>query len=872
MYRATTLIVVLTGALLCLSGGAEAFGQDDSEPLHAVGMLNVTETSPGVLQAARSDVTGPEGAKKDGLLSSVGMELAVLHHQNRMVGTKGVRALRDASEPRSKATDDDRRRGAGRIPSPISTDGQFVTVDAIASNGASGLLADLRQLGLQGGATAGRVVSGRLPISSIEEAASLSSLRGMVPSYARTRVGSVDSEADSAHRASQARRTSGANGSGQKVCALSDSYNQNGTAETTAEGDVQSGDLPGGGNPEGNTARVDVLDDSFDGSEASDEGRAMLQLIHDIAPGAELGFHTAFGGIGVFASGIRELADAGCTVIVDDVIILAEPFYQDGPIANAVTDVVNDGIPYFSSAGNNGQNSYEAPFRDSGESGVLSDTSEAHDFSESELSTETRQEITISEGGSFQVFSLQWTDPSALIDGSRGPDTDINVALVDKNDNVVAESSNDNINNFPTPFESFEFENNGSIDADNDGAADSTFALVIEKAGGPDPEEVKYIYTGSDFEVEGTPNRPTVYGHAMAEEAEAIAAASFFNTVPFNENVESAVLASYSSRGGIEVLFDENGNELSTPQSRQKPEIVGTDGVDNTFFGQNLPPRLDSDSDPNFFGTSAAAPNVAAIAGLMLQADPSFSPSDVYDRLESTAVDVTRRFNRGGDVIFTNSSDGQGTDDWSGHGFVRADRAVPEPSGVQITNESAEISSGTNRSLEVAWQKVGTEGVDEFLLERQFFNGAFVEQARIDAGGGTEFARTVEDLPVGEHTFRISALRNDSTRAVATTNAVVREDEVNVSVFPNPFSGSANLSVTLPEDRNSEGQVEVRIFDILGRQVARTIETEMRELERAGSQSISLNTRQIRSLGSGAYFFQVQGEEFTATTRAVRVR
>lgn len=866
MQRVPLLIVMLIGGLLCFGGGVEAFGQDDPEPLHAVGMLNVTEAAPGVLQAARSDVTGPEGAKSDGPLSSVGMELAVLHHQYQATGSAGVQVLRNASSgPRAKAAGEDRRRGAGRIHSPISPDGQFVTVDAIASKEASGLLADLRQLGLQGGATAGRIVSGRLPIASIKEAASLSPLQGMMPSYARTQVGSVDSEADSAHRASQVRRTLGVDGSGQKICALSDSYDQDGSATTSAADDIQSGDLPGEGNPEGNTTPVDVLPDGDNISDGTDEGRAMLQLIHDIAPGAELGFHTAFGGFAGFSSGIRELADAGCTVIVDDVILLAEPFYQDGPVANAVTDVVNDGVPYFSSAGNSGQNSYEAPFRGSGESGVLSDTSEAHDFSESDLSTDTRQEITISEGGSFQVFSLQWTDPSALVEGSSAPDTDIDVALVDKNDNVLAKSINDNA---ITPFETLEFENDGSVDADNDGTADSTFALVIEKAGGPDPEEVKYIYTGSDFEVEGTPNGPTVYGHAMAEEAEATAAAAFFNTAPFNENVESAVLESFSSRGGIEVLFDENGNELSTPQSRQKPDIVGTDGVDNTFFGQNLPPNLDSDSDPNFFGTSAAAPNVAAIAGLMLQADPSFSPSDVYDRLESTATDVTRRFNREGDVVFTTSSSGEGVDDWSGDGFVRADRAVPAPAGVQITNESAEISSNTNRSLEVAWQKVGTEGVDEFLLERQFFSGSFTEQARIDAGSSTEFARTVEDLPVGEHTFRISALRNDSTLAVATTNAVVREDGVSVSVFPNPFSGPANLSVTLPEAQTDRQRVTVRVFDILGRQVA----TPIRSRQINDSESIPLDSRQVSALGSGVYFFRVQGEDFTATTRAVRVR
>jgi hypothetical protein len=283
-----------------------------------------------------------------------------------------------------------------------------VTVEAVASEGTAPLLNALRGLGLDRGAAAGNLVSGRLPIRSIRAAAQLRELRGMVPAYAHLRVGRVGSEADTAHGVFSVRDERGLDGTGEKVCVLSDSYNRSTQTVTSASDDVQTGDLPGADNPAGRTAPVDVLDDAS----GTDEGRAMLQLIHDIAPGAELGFHTAFGGIGNFASGIRELADAGCTVIVDDVGYFAQPFYQDGPVSNAVDDVVADGVPYFSSAGNDGQNSYEAPFRGSGQPGVLNTASELHDFDET-AGTDTRQEITVEADGSFQVVSLQWTDPSA---------------------------------------------------------------------------------------------------------------------------------------------------------------------------------------------------------------------------------------------------------------------------------------------------------------------------------------------------------------------------------------------------------------------------------------------------------------------------
>ncbi|PSQ85063.1 MAG: hypothetical protein BRD30_11090, partial [Bacteroidetes bacterium QH_2_63_10] len=753
-------------------------------------MLQVEGVAESVMRSAEASVRGPDRTGKDGPLAAVGMELALLYHQNRVVGTKGVRALRDASAPSPKAgADDGRRRTHGRVFSPISADGQSVVVEAVAAGEPSRLLRELRGLGLEGGATAGNVVSGRLPVSAIKQAAALPTLRAMMPSYARTHVGTAESEADSAHRVERTREDFGVDGAGQKVCALSDSYNQDGTALTSASDDVQSGDLPGPENPEGNTTPVDVVLDTD--SRGSDEGRAMLQLIHDLAPEATLGFHTALGGLPAFASGIRALADANCTVIVDDIRYNTEPFYQDGPVANAVDDVVNndlngDGtrVTYFSSAGNDGQNSYEAPFRNSGEPGVIDETFVAHDF-DSTSAVDTRQAITISAGGTFQIFTFQWTDPSGQVEGSSGPDTDIDISLVDESGTIVAESSS---SNEVVPVESLEYTSNANSDV--------TVNLVVEKApGDPAPDEIKYVYNRpviGDFKIEEyDPLGPTIFGHQMADGAMAVAAAPFFSTAPFRSDIDSsAFLETFSSKGGIPLLFDQNGDRLSSPVVRQKPEVTGTHFVDNTFFGSDIPDDaiggIDEDSDPNFPGTSAAAPNIAAIAALIRQAAPTLTPTQVYDRLETTAVDVqVRRKIENGDLVPEQIA--AGVDPWGGHGFVRADRSVPAPAGVQIVIDSFRTFPN-RRAMRLEWRSVGEEreSVDEFLLERRFFDGAFTEQERIPAGGSTKFARTVEDLPVGEHTFRISAIRNDSTLARSRVSAVLRRQEVvDVSVFPN---------------------------------------------------------------------------------------
>ena len=868
MHRVGLLVVMLIGGVALLGRPPVAVGQDDRAELQSVGMLNVEGVSAPVMREVRAAINGPDGAGKDGPLAAVGMELALLYHQHRIAGAKGVRALREATAPRPKTEADQGRQGVhSRVRSPISANEQFVFVEAIAIENASRLLRELRQLGLEEGAVVGPVVSGRLPISAIKQAAALPSLRGMVPSYARTSVGSVESEADSAHAADTARLNTGTSGNGQKVCVLSDSYNTASVA-TSASEDVQSGDLPGNGNPAGRTTPVDVLED-YDGTDPSptDEGRAMLQLIHDIAPGATLGFHTAFGGLGVFTTGIEDLADAGCTVIVDDVRYNVEPFYQDGPVSNAVDDVVNnDEVSYFSSAGNDGRNSYEAPFRDSGNPGVISSSSVAHDFDSSTLSTDTRQKITIEADGTFQIFSFQWTDPSALVEGSSGPDTDIDIALVTENDSIVARSSDDNIS-IGFPVESFEYTNDGS-------SAETRF-LVIEKAAGPAPDQIKSVYSGSDFTIEEYDTAgPTIYGHPMAEGAMAVAAAPFYNTAAFNPNADPAALEPFSSKGGIKIRFDQNGNALGTPEDRKKPEVTGTDAVDNTFFGDDIRDSffngIDADPHPNFFGTSAAAPNIAAIAALIKQARPELAPSEVYTRLEENSEDVTTRQTRSGDFV----SIASGRDPWSGYGFVWADEAVP-PVSIAITNADAasQETSGSEEAVKLTWRLIGSgdeADVSEFVIKHRYFGGDFTVRARVEANGAGEYSETIEDLPVGTHQFRIKGVgaAEDSLLVESLVSTTVRASGVNVTAYPNPFSGPVNLSVTLPEVQDDEQSVTIRVFDILGRHVATPIRDGT--IQASGSKSFTLGP--VRSLASGVYFFRVRGEDFVETTKAVRTR
>ncbi len=183
---------------------------------------------------------------------------------------------------------------------------------------------------------------------------------------------------------------------------------------------------------------------------------------------------------------------------------------------------------------------------------------------------------------------------------------------------------------------------------------------------------------------------PTLQGHPGATGAMAVGAAFFPNTPRCG--VTPAVLNSYSSRGGEPILFDASGNRLASPELRTKPEVVGPDGVNTTFFGDTLASDGITDDStvadcannaryPNFFGTSAAAPHVAGAAALMLQFNP-VAPAVLYQALETTASAM-------GSTI---------PNDDSGYGFVQADVAIgrlPVATGTSGTGSSG-TSSGSH--------------------------------------------------------------------------------------------------------------------------------------------------------------------------------
>jgi len=517
----------------------------------------------------------------------------------------------------------------------------YVVIDA-ASENADGrvLLKELQKLGLKNGAVFGRMVSGLFPIDKIDQLERIDQLHQVAPAYQPMHnVGAVTSEGDRAMGSDKAKITYNVTGAGSKVGVLSDSYGA--IAGGPAAG-VASGDLPND---------VQVLLDQATGS---DEGRAMAEIVHDVAPGAKIAFHTAFAGQASFASGIVQLANAGCNVIVDDVIYLDEPMFQDGIIAQAVDQVVARNVSYFSSAGNQANKSYQAPFRNSGQSVIVGGVNYgvAHDFGGGDI----RQTITIPVGGNTRL-ALQWADPFFSVSGGAGAQTDLNI-LVFFNGALLTNLSRltNNIGGDPSEILSLT------------AAGGATIEIVITKTAGPDPAILKYVDFGSSVITEYPTNSSTSYGHNNSAGAVATGAAAWFNTPAFNTNLTRPVINGFSALSGTPVFITTTGVNTGYDPSkiRRNLSVVGPDGGNNTFFGADTP--ADADNLPNFFGTSAAAPHVAAVAALMQQAaGNTLTPQAIENALTSTALDMDDPFTTGFDTGF---------DLRTGFGFVQAEQAI----------------------------------------------------------------------------------------------------------------------------------------------------------------------------------------------------
>lgn len=436
-------------------------------------------------------------------------------------------------------------------------------------------------------------VEGFLPYDRILDLAGLSQVRRVrLPQYPDVDTGSVNSQGDAVHRANLVRSNLAVNGSGIKVCAISDGVD----SWTTARA---SGDLP---------ATLDIRK-----AGSGDEGTAMLEIIYDLAPGVSMGFYGPNTAVDM-VNGIINLRNAGCNVIVDDLSFNGEPYYQDGQINNAITQVmlgsgadpsVNSNVVYAGSAGNVAQAHYQGMFT---AGGFASGIGTFHRWAPSD----DFFTLIISPGGYFGAY-LQWNEAW----GAAA--TDFDLRLYNSTLTGLLASSTDTQDGSGDPLEYFFYQNNtgGTVTVNLavarwSGSANSKLQVFTRGAG---VTRQYNVVAGSV-----TPNHHTL---GMLTSAAIDANDPGYDTI-----------ASYSSQGPVEHYFGPIASiSAFTPQYelRRKPDLTGMAGVSVTGAGGFPSP---------FYGTSAAAPHNAAIAALVRSARPAATREQVYWWLAGGAIDM----------------------------------------------------------------------------------------------------------------------------------------------------------------------------------------------------------------------------------------
>ncbi|TMQ71140.1 MAG: hypothetical protein E6K81_10855 [Candidatus Eisenbacteria bacterium] len=377
------------------------------------------------------------------------------------------------------------------------------------------------------------------------------------------RVGRATTEGDSEGEADLL-RVQGLDGRGVVVGVISDGIDHVADAQRTA--DLPNVTVPSGGCRRG----------------SGDEGTALLEIVHDIAPGAQLLFAGPTDSFEMIQA-VQCLTAAGADVIVDDLGFFGEPYFQDGPVAH-------------SSAGNEARQHLEQDF-------VATPNSTLHDFAGG--AGDNTNTVVVPPGGTLTCI-LQWNDPF----GASANDYDL--FLLDQNLNVVAVSNDPQVG-AQDPIE--------AISVSNLSNANALANLVIDRFGQSAARRLEVFCLGASSLEHVTPTG-SIIGHPALDEVVSVAAIDAAD--PGLDQVES-----FSSRGPARVDFPARVD-------RAKPDLAGFDGVSISNAGgfPACPPFC------AFFGTSAASPHTAGVAALLLQKNPSLTPLAVQVALRKGAVDI----------------------------------------------------------------------------------------------------------------------------------------------------------------------------------------------------------------------------------------
>ncbi len=461
-------------------------------------------------------------------------------------------------------------------------------------------------------------------------------------------TGEAVSQGDAAQKSDEVRRSFRivtpeksvpVDGKGVEIVVFSNSFDANPPqpGQPTNEAiDVGNGDLPGiagNGNPNGYDKPVRVIKEyPYTFGQLSDEGRAMLQIAHDIAPGADLAFRTGVLSPRDFELGIRDFIGTTNKVLIDDITFTGVSAFGGTNIGMAIQEVLPGGNYYFTSAGNFSNAAYQDVFREAQNADLpafLPDAGTvAHAFDGVD---DIYQRFSVKAGETYFIV-LYYAEDFASEDNQLGATNDLDIWVVDDQQRLLV--GNNFYNQARDALEYITFK------ALADGEANF---LITSGSGNPGPLPFRYIiYVKNNLDVlEYFDGAPTITGHAMTPEVLAIGAVDFRKA----DNPQAQPFSSFAG-----VLPDGSVPSVA---------LSSYDGVNTNVLtiGQNEVGGIPVDGDPfkNFFGTSASVVHVASAFALMESALPSWygpgNPVDVLQLFKDNAVKVGNEAQLGDGVM-----------------------------------------------------------------------------------------------------------------------------------------------------------------------------------------------------------------------------
>lgn len=445
---------------------------------------------------------------------------------------------------------------------------------------------------------------------------------GMVTAVGRgiTNSGDVETEADQTLKTNLIRSQYGYKGKGVKIGVISDGI---GPISNPVNGDLG----PAGNEVPPIVNSVMALNDVgpqlhvIENNEVNNsaEGLAMIELIHDIAPEADLLFFDYIDNLGnPMSTAIEQMKNSGCHIIVDDISWPGFSFFQTNVgnhilVKQAIEDFTALGGVYVSAVGNFQNSMIEQVYQPN--------SNKTHLFNES--AQDESLSFNIQPGASLPIY-FQWSNPW---DDAYD---DFNIYLFDEN-GVLLESDvsieNENIGN---PYASIVYVNSTN-------QAKNVF-LKIELSSDLPPQPILFrlfikggqnMATGSDkiyFNKHGGVISQQMYSNVLT------IGTSYWNNL--------STITNYSSYGPLS-LFSEvfsvplNRNILLENELEFKPDFTSVDSVSiSGAFGFGRNTDNNPTTPPIFTGTSAAAPHFAALLALIKEARPNLSRGEILSLLK----------------------------------------------------------------------------------------------------------------------------------------------------------------------------------------------------------------------------------------------